>query len=184
MTYAVKTVKNLFTYGHERYTMMTEYENDFLFIRSYMDGDECSNVLWYSYWRTQIQADPQKEKMYIIYNSSHNSYGEYKKNQRIYNNQFGWYNSYRNNLLQHKVAYECFIDFVSQVVYIVQARLSNIFKGSVWMDGCGLNIFCLFNKEPCEMLLSFFLLLKNLNAFAGGMGAPKICILILVRRGR
>ena len=31
MTYAVKTVENLFTWcGHERYTMMKENDNDFL----------------------------------------------------------------------------------------------------------------------------------------------------------
>ena len=29
MTYAVKTVENVFTYGHERYTVMVENEYDF-----------------------------------------------------------------------------------------------------------------------------------------------------------
>ena len=45
---------------------------------------------------------PTHEKMYI-YNNSHINYGNDKKNQRFYNNKFGSYNSYGNNLLQYKV---------------------------------------------------------------------------------
>ena len=33
--------------------------------------------------------------------------------------------------------------------------LSNFYYGSLWMGERGLDIFCLFNKKPCEMLLCF-----------------------------
>ena len=71
MTYAVKTVKNLFSWcGHERYRMMMENENDFFMksiIKSYMKGNKCSNVLWYSYWHTHLHPDEHIEKGVYIY---------------------------------------------------------------------------------------------------------------------
>ena len=51
------------------------------------------------------------------YNNRHINCGNDEKNQRFNNNQFGSYNSYWNNLLQYKVTYKCFIDFVCRVNY-------------------------------------------------------------------
>ena len=34
-----------------------------------MEGNKCANVLWYSYWRTHLHADPYIEKKYIDNNS-------------------------------------------------------------------------------------------------------------------
>ena len=62
-----------------------------------MEGNKCCNVLWYLYWRTHPQADPHIEKKYV-YNNSHINCGNDKKNQRLYNNHFGSYNTYRNSL--------------------------------------------------------------------------------------
>ena len=44
MTYAVKTVENLFTWcGHESYQMMMEINQSFTFVT--MKGNKCGNVL-------------------------------------------------------------------------------------------------------------------------------------------
>ena len=61
-----------------------------------MEGNECGNVLWYSYWRTHPHADPHIEK--YMYNNSCINCGNDKKNQWFYYNQFGSCNSYRNYL--------------------------------------------------------------------------------------
>ena len=58
-------------------------------LKSYMKGNKCGNVLWYS--------DPYIEKKYI-YNNSHTNCGNDTKSQRFYSYQFGSYNSYRNYL--------------------------------------------------------------------------------------
>ena len=39
-------------------------------IKSYIEGNKCGNVLWYSYWRTHPHTDPYIEKKYID-NKSH-----------------------------------------------------------------------------------------------------------------
>ena len=69
----------------------------------------------YSDTRTDVHADQHIEKkcVYISNNGQLNCGNG--KNQRFCNNQFGSYNFYRNNLLQHKVSYKCFIYFVSRV---------------------------------------------------------------------
>ena len=54
-----------------------------------------------------------------IYNNSHINCCNDKKYQRFYNNQFGSYNSYRNNLRQYKVTHKWFIDFVRRVNYYI-----------------------------------------------------------------
>ena len=91
----------------------------FLFIsiiKSYMECNKCTNVRWCSYWLTHIPANPHRDYIciyiyiYIYIN---------KKNQRFYNNQFGLYNSYRNNLLQYRVTYKCFIVIVCRVNYYI-----------------------------------------------------------------
>ena len=47
----------------EKYLLTMSYS----IIKSYMEGNKCGNVLWYSYWRTQPHADPYIEKsIYII----------------------------------------------------------------------------------------------------------------------
>ena len=58
-----------------------------------MEGNKCGNALWYSYWHTHPHADPHIEKK-SIYTISHINFGNDRKNQRFYNNQFGSYNSY------------------------------------------------------------------------------------------
>ena len=50
-----------------------------------MEGNKCSNVLWYSYWRTHLNADPHIDKKMYIYNNRDIICGN-DKNQRFYNN--------------------------------------------------------------------------------------------------
>ena len=68
--------------------------------------------------RTDVQADPnylrRRKKMYIYDNRHLNCFND-EKNQRFYNNQFGSYETCRNNLLQYKVTCKCFIDFLCLV---------------------------------------------------------------------
>ena len=37
------------------------------FIKSYMEGNKCSNILWYLYWRTLLHPDPHIEIYICIY---------------------------------------------------------------------------------------------------------------------
>ena len=69
-----------------------------------------------------------------------------------------------------------------------KATCTMVLFGLVTMDKI---YFCLFNKKPCEMLLSFLmyymqncLVKHNLHACISRMGATQnICILIIFRRG-
>ena len=46
-----------------------------------MEGNKCTNVLWYSYWRAHIHADAHI-KSDCIYTNRDNKCGNDKKNQR------------------------------------------------------------------------------------------------------
>ena len=121
MIFAVKTVEILFTWcRHERYTEMME--TDFFSLnRSKNHTWKVTNVVMYSDTRADVYADPHINiyiyryidiniyiyinifiyKYIYIYNSHLNCGND--KNQWFYNNEFGSYNSSRNNLLQYKV---------------------------------------------------------------------------------
>ena len=95
----------------------------------------------------------------------------------------------------------CFLEFVFQffrgagacgVASAIYKHIFPYFGLSCWVTLDGLpriKFFCLFDKKPCEMLLSFLnasctvLLLNHLHACKCRMGATKICILIIIRRG-
>ena len=69
-------------------------------IISYMGGNKCGNVLLNSFSSTFTSTrwpSHRKKVIYIYIYNSHINCGNDKKNQRLYNNQFDSYNSYRNN---------------------------------------------------------------------------------------
>ena len=60
------------------------------YTKSYIQGNKCGNVLWYSHWCTPPHADPHTKKN--NYNDSHINCGNDKKNQWFNHNQLGSYN--------------------------------------------------------------------------------------------
>ena len=99
-----------------------ENENEFFFMNSIINHTwKVANVVIYCDTRTDVHTYTQThiEKNVYIYIIIDINCGNDTKNQRYYKNQFGSNNFSRNNLLQYKVTYKCFIDFGCRVNYYI-----------------------------------------------------------------